>query len=301
MDRIAFLISLEQSASLSKGTKTRRVMKSPVRVPYSYLLQYASQRANMSLKIKAKTFWGEYMYVVIPEIVSMNIYRYGFFEEGLTRMVLNYVKPGMTFFDIGTHFGYFSLLASTIVGEGGQVHSFEPTPSTFSILKLNASGRNNIFLNNKAVLSKEDILTLNDCGLIYSSHNSLYDARLPRKILENLNINKINVQGISVDEYVQKVNVKPDFVKIDAESAEYEILLGMEETIKASHPIISLEVGDMGVNGVLKSKDIIVYLRDKGYQPYEFKGGKLLRHELRETYKFDNILFLPEKSCTSDE
>lgn len=54
--------------------------------------------------------------VVIAELVSLFIYRYGFFEEGLTNIFLHYLKPGMTFFDIGAHFGYFTLLGSALVG-----------------------------------------------------------------------------------------------------------------------------------------------------------------------------------------
>lgn len=301
MNTIGLTKSLKKSVFLSKGTRTERIRKSPIKLPYSLMLQFITQKANKSLKVKTKTFWGEDMCVVIPELVSINIYRYGFFEEGLTRMVLKHLKPGMTFLDIGAHFGYFTLLASALVGEKGQVHSFEPTPSTFNTLKSNVSKCNNIFLNNFAVLSQKDTITLNDCGLRYSAYNSLYDAILPRNISENLKISKIKVQGISIDEYIEKVNVKPDFVKIDAESAEYDILLGMEKTIKNFHPIISLEVGDMGIKGVLRSRELISFIENKGYQPYEFKDSKILQHGIKDTYQYDNILFLPEKSCKSDK
>ena len=105
------------------------------------------------------------MTVAFPEPVSLLLYRYGYFEEELTSMVLEYLKPGMTFFDVGTHFGYFTLLASSTVGERGAVHSFEPTPSTFKVLRENVSGRANVRVFNVAMYSEEGQLPFNDYGL----------------------------------------------------------------------------------------------------------------------------------------
>ena len=59
--------------------------------------------------------------------------------------------------------------------------------------------------------------------------------------------------------------VTPDFVKIDAESAEYEIFQRMDETLDRCRPMISIEVGDMDIEGVLPSRDLVVYLIKKGY------------------------------------
>lgn len=246
------------------------------------------------IKLKTKTFWGEEMIVVIPEVVSLQLYRYGFFEEGLTRMVLEYLKPGMTFFDIGAHIGYYTLLASYIVGERGQVHSFEPTPSTFKILKLNCSKKPNVILNNFAVASRKTTLIINDYGIRYSAYNSLYNPRLPENIISKLNPKKYEIQAISIDEYVEENRIKPDFIKIDAESAEYEILLGMKQTIEKFHPIITIEVGDFGIQGVPTSKELIEFLLKMGYIPYEYRGGEIIPHQIREEpYEYSNILFLP--------
>ena len=68
------------------------------------------------------------MTIIIPEVVSLHIFQYGYYEEGLTRMIIELLEPRMIFFDIGAHFGYYTLMVSAIVGNKGQVHSFEPTP-----------------------------------------------------------------------------------------------------------------------------------------------------------------------------
>ena len=99
---------------------------------------------------------------------------------------------------------------------------------------------------------------------------------------------------ISIDDYVARNNLSPRFVKIDAESAEFDILRGMEQTLKELRPMISIEVGDMDIEGVIQCRDLVMYLISKGYHPYEFSVDGIVRHQLKERYDYDNILFLPE-------
>ena len=236
------------------------------------------------------------MVTVIPEIVSLSIYRNGFYEEGHTRMILEHLESGMTFLDIGAHFGYFTLLASIIVGDEGQVHSFEPTPSTFGILKTNVLNKENIVLNNCAVFSKSTNISMNDYGIRYSAFNSMHNARLSQDTFRRLKVTEHEIKAISIDDYVKNIGIIPNFIKIDAESSEFEVLLGMEETIDKFHPMISIEVGDFNIRGVAASKDIVSFLINKGYYPYEFKNGKIIQHNLKnDQYQYDNILFLSRK------
>lgn len=296
MNYIDLIKLFKKSTSISKGTRIQRLRKAPIKLLRSKILEHIALWLGKPIKIKAKTFWGEDMLVVAPEGVSHHIYRYGFFEEGLTRMVLEYLKPGMTFFDIGAHFGYFTLLSSVLVSNEGEVHSFEPTLSSFSTLKANVSNKNNVFINNCAVFSKRKIVFINDYGIKYSAFNSIYSGRLQQDVLSRLKPKRYEVETISIDEYAENNGTVPNFIKIDAESSEYEILLGMEETIAKFHPIISIEIGDIGVKGIPTSKGLINFLINKGYQSYEFKEGQISQHGLKnEQYRYDNILFLPNE------
>ena len=284
----------EKSLCFSKHTRIQRLERNLQKHFYVKILQYLASWFDIPFEIKAKTFWNEKMYVVIPEVVSLDIYQHGFYEEGLTRMILEYLTAGMVFFDIGAHFGYFTLLGSAIVGDSGQVHSFEPIRHTFGILKKNVSRRRNVFLNNCAVFSERKAVVINDFGIKYSAFDSLYHARLSQDVMSRVKTKKYKVKSVSVDNYVESTGVVPDFVKIDAESSEYEILLGMQKTIKRYHPMISVEVGDMAVEGVSTSSALISFLINKGYQPYEYDRGRILRHTLKLTqYQYDNLLFMP--------
>jgi len=61
----------------------------------------------------------------LSELVSTFIYRFGYFESDLSTLFARYLKPGMTVFDIGPHYGYMTLLCATAVGATGSVHAFE--------------------------------------------------------------------------------------------------------------------------------------------------------------------------------
>ena len=235
------------------------------------------------------TFWGRRMYVIFPEVVSSDIFRFGFIEPNVARSIIKCISKGDVAIDIGAHFGFFTLLMADMVGPKGQVHSFEPIPSTFKILSKNVAELSNTKINRKAIWRLNETLYLNDYGLNASAFNSY---REPRGYdIENNKSNKVKAEAIKLDEYVKNNNIIPKFIKIDAESTEYEVLLGMNYILKNIKPIICLEIGDLGVVGARKSKDVIKYILDYGYEVFEFKSNKLKSHKIKENYNYGNLIF----------
>jgi FkbM family methyltransferase len=244
------------------------------------------------VKCKAYTFWGATMTVMLPEVVSGQIVAEGFFEKHETLVLIERLRPGMVFFDVGAHVGYFSLLASHLVGESGQVHSFEPTPRTFRLLADNAKNHPNITVNNVAVYSHADEMVFNDFGAMNFAFNSFFPARVPggRAVPEV----KHHIKTISLDEYVEKTGAKPDMVKIDAESAEYQIIDGMKNTLKTCRPFFLIEVGDLDLPGVRPCSEVIEYACSFGYRPLMFEDGGLKPHTPRDRYQgWGTVYFEP--------
>jgi FkbM family methyltransferase len=234
------------------------------------------------VKVKAQTFWGATMSVMLPEVVSGQIVSEGYFEKHETLVLLQRLRPGMVFFDVGAHVGYFSLLASHLVGETGQVHSFEPTPRTFRLLADNAKNHPNMTVNNVAVYSHADELVFNDFGAMNFAFNSFFPARVPggRAVPEV----KHRIQTVALDEYVEKTGAKPHMIKIDAESAEYQIIDGMKNTLRTCRPFFMIEVGDLDLPGVRACSEIVEFACSHGYRPLMFEDGELKPHALRERY-----------------
>ena len=124
--------------------------------------------------------------------------------------------------------------------------------------------------------------------------NSRYEARIDKSSLSRLSPKSINVTATTLDSYVEDIGITPDFIKIDAESSEYEILQSMTKVLEGSRPLVSVEVGDMDIDGVPSSGELIEHLKTKGYQPYEFVEEIFSAHQVKDRYTYDNILFIPE-------
>ena len=61
----------------------------------------------------------------------------GFWAAELSRFMRDALRPGMTVVDVGANFGYFSVLASKLVGSKGRVICVEVDPDNVEILRAN--------------------------------------------------------------------------------------------------------------------------------------------------------------------
>lgn len=286
--------ALETRVKISRLSKINKLISRPVHFVFAEILEWLSQYRDEGIEIKAKTFWGEPFSVIFPEGVSMYLYRYGFFEEKLTRFMLYYLKPGMTFVDIGSHFGYYSMLAASLVQEQGKVYAFEPTPSTFKMLKKNLGKKINVLLQNSAAFSSNTDIEMQDFGAPFSAYNSMFSGKMNLAEKNRVKQEKFFANAVKFDDFVAIENFKPDLIKIDAEGAELAILQGMDRVLKENKPTVTLEVGDIeGAESLPRSKEVVEYLLAKGYQAWEFHGGKLIQHQITDNYAYDNLIFTP--------
>jgi len=287
---------LQEPVSFSKKSHLAQFLTKPTKILKYLAFTRISFLTKKGIPWHGKLFFNKEISGVFPDVVFSYIYLYGYSEEGLTTMVLNYLRPGMTFLDIGAHIGYYSMLASVVVGEKGKVYSFEPTPSTYKMLVSNVSELGNVVVNPYAAWSETEEINFLDYGPLYAACNSFTEARLSEKDLKKIKPKCLTVSAVSLDDYCQMMRVKPDFVKIDTESAEYQVLKGMEKTILKYKPIITIEIGDKNSPHTKGSKSNIAFLESLGYIPYEYLEGKIKKHSPKRDYSFvyDNILFLPK-------
>ncbi|WP_439608153.1 FkbM family methyltransferase [Hydrogenophaga sp.] len=288
------LEKLEQHVQRNTGNRLQRTLRAPLLLPTSKALEKFCRLTGSTYNLQARLFWGERMNVVFPEIVSCFLYRYGFFEPDLTKIVIHSVNPGDVVFDIGTHFGYYSLLASHLVGRQGQVHSFEPTQHTHEVVRSNLGAKGNVKLNNAAAWSETTQLKFKDYGKTMSAFNSLYEAKLEDVVAQKLQPTEYTVSAISIDEYVEAAQLKPSFIKIDAENAEHDILLGMKRTLDNIRPLVTLEVGDVKAGNYKDSASAVRLLIQHGYRAKEWQDDRLCDHSPTDSYLHANLLFVPE-------
>ena len=246
------------------------------------------------LEARARLFTGQSMTVVLPELLSREVYLHGFFEASLTRILLSLLRPGMVVADVGAQYGYYTVLAHHLVGRAGRVFAFEPTPTTYSILKKNVAGRAGVVAEDIAAYSEPGVVRIHDFGQAHSGLNSLLpDPRVSPEAAKTLRATHVDVNAVRLDDYFAERGLSPDFVKIDVESVEIHVLRGMDRLLRGARPVISVEVGDLGVAGAGESGECIRHLEERGYRCFEYRDGGLRPVAARAKYEHDNLLFLP--------
>ena len=173
----------------------------------------------------------------------------------------DFLKKGMTAFDVGANIGAITIAMARIVGNNGKIHSFEANPFLIPRIKndLEANKISNVTLVPKAVWSK----SLEKIS--FYCENSFYAAGSSMFIL-NQNSKKIDVEAISIDDYCLQNKTNPEVIKIDVEGAEFHVLKGAEQTIKKNYPIIVFEYIP---SGYLEEEDPAQYLNSLGYKLFD--------------------------------
>jgi FkbM family methyltransferase len=267
----------------------RSPIGSTVAVP---ALRLAYKRLGRTHRWHARTYWGQRMEVRLPETMSEELVRFGLIEPDLTAYVLALLRPGQIFIDVGAHYGYYCLLGARLVGPRGRVYAFEPTPSSRQVLTTNTTSISTVSVSACAVWSGTGQVTLRDFGTRLSRFNSMFSPRFAGELPD---WRSLTVSAVSLDEFCTHNNLRPDLVKIDAESAESHIVAGMKRLLGEERVPVTIEVGDEGVEGVPTSAELLSSVLDYGYVAVEYRGGELHLHQLRDRYRYENILLLPRE------
>ncbi len=138
------------------------------------------------------------------------------------------------FVDIGSHVGKYAIAAAKAVGEKGLVVAVEPHPETFKTLERSVK------LNNF-----RNVITVNLAAWNRSCMLKFYEGSSPSQFSVNkTDNNTFNVQAKRMDEFlIHELKLRHvDWIKIDVEKAELEVLQGLEETLDRFKPKLIVEV-----------------------------------------------------------
>jgi FkbM family methyltransferase len=200
----------------------------------------------------------------------------------------------MVLFDVGAHFGYYSVIGASLVGASGSVVAFEPTPRTRTVLQANAKGRPNVKVEPLAVYSAETEVMLRDFGPLTGGFNTIMGGARDSS-LSTVAASVFRVNATSLDRYIEATGISPDFVKIDAESSEFDILTGMSEVLTRDQPYVTFEGGDLDVLGARPTSDLIDMIESVGYRTYEIGTVGCIRLPRLSRYGYLNVLAVPPR------
>jgi FkbM family methyltransferase len=164
-------------------------------------------------------------------------------------------KEGDIVVDIGAHMGRYTIISSKRVGANGKVVAIEADPSNFEMLKSNIklNQLTNVTPLNYAVYSKETKikLYLPDEESGYTMHHSIMSNYVFTKYKDKTGDKFVEVSANTLDYLLQLKGITDvNWVKIDVEGAEFEVL-------KGAHNVLS------------NSKDISLLIEVHGKDTYE--------------------------------
>jgi len=204
----------------------------------------------------------------IDEGIDIAIYLLGAFERSTLRAYSGLLSPGNVVFDIGANCGAHTLPFAQLVGPFGRVLAFEPTNYALQRLQTNLQ-------NNPALL---DTVALHQIALTDSQNASprteLY-AGWPLNSDEGLHPthggrlhDTIGAKFMTLDEFVFQSKIeKLDFIKLDVDGNEPEIISGGVNTLKMFHPSILMEwCPSLFLDPIYDAREIQTTLSDLGYR-----------------------------------
>ena len=173
----------------------------------------------------------------------------GDYSQRVLPRLLDQLRPGAVFYDIGAHIGYYTLCAAKTVGGSGQVVAFEPLPLNIKYLHrhLRINAVDNVKLIPAAVSIAGGKIRFDGGrgtgrGHIGASGSYVVDA-------------------VCIDDMVGAGRIPPpDVIKMDVEGAEFHALQGAKNTLSRYRPTVFVSL-----HGEAAQRDCLAFFASLGY------------------------------------
>jgi FkbM family methyltransferase len=178
-------------------------------------------------RCRARTRYGAKLEVDASDIVGSYIAYFGVWEPNLTHWLQQRLRPDDVFVDVGANVGYFTLLASTLVGTGGSVVAIEPFPLTNAALRRNVAdnGAENVRVENVAVWeSSGEVVVFGATDRIVGGTTLDPDWAARWSFDTQVAVSAEPLWRLLSDDEVARAAV----LKVDVEGSELEALEGMQ-------------------------------------------------------------------------
>jgi FkbM family methyltransferase len=202
----------------------------------------------------------------------------GAFERGTAAACARLVRPGSTVLDIGANIGAHTLRLAKLVGDDGKVFAFEPTLYAFQKLTRNLALNDAL---SARVMALQAFLGPRSGGFAPTAIPSAWPLGHEDELHAKHFGKSMSTEGAattSVDDFVE-ANAIPriDFVKLDVDGFECDVLEGAQAMLRRDRPTFVMEIAPyvLAERGASLER-LLKYLVPLGYRFLGESDGRLL-------------------------
>ncbi len=194
--------------------------------------------------------------------ISRELALYGVHEKNSTAEVKRIITPGMRILEVGANVGYYALLETKLAGPSGRLYAIEPSPYNFETLKKNIAYNEirNAYLHQAAFGEK------NSKTIFYVYDKSNLSSFIKRDDM-GMECTEVEVDVITLDDFLS--NKEVDFIRMDVEGYEKEILKGSEKALaegrRPKYFFIEVHSELLHKKGS-SAREIVEFLQSHGYE-----------------------------------
>jgi FkbM family methyltransferase len=217
--------------------------------------------------------WKDIKLKLYTDSMFSRVIWHGGFEEGELTFMKNFIKEKDVVLDIGANIGLHALIAGKLSGPNGKVIAAEPVDYIYRRLKENIEINNtrNITLLKKAFSDKTGTAEITISLEGFDAWNSLGG----QSNMTGSRFKKETIETTTLDDFLADANTPtPDFIKIDTEGWEYNVLKG-STILGRIAPVLMIEYSDeISSNFGFSTAMVFDKLTEYGYKLYDYDHKK---------------------------
>lgn len=195
---------------------------------------------------------------------------YSDFDTKEIDMIKKIIKKGDVVIDVGANIGIYTCILAKLVSPNGHVFSFEPIPENVHLIRKSVELNNfkNVSIIPKGVAAKPSKLTMYLAKDVAGHSFAEFKGHVGKKIID----------VTTIDNEIQE-EIK--FMKIDAEGFDFQVLKGMQKTIKNSHDLtILIEFYPSQLRSAGDSPELFLeYLLENNFKCVDLRTNEYLNYQ----------------------
>ncbi len=295
---------LLKAEAKARSSKISRWFKSPVLYPSLMFFNYGIYpMIRRGIYVIAYPFFGIRMRTLLPAGTDLLLNRIKSHDSEirLAKFMCRHVQTGDVIIDIGAHYGYYSLLAASLVGDGA-VYSIEASSTSFDVLKENVATHRSIHPLHRAAGEKKGKVVFYEYPGPYAEYNTTVEGAYEKQAwLKKIDQKITTVPVILLDSLITEHGIQKAFIKIDVEGGETAVLRGMTRSLAECDLTIAMEYLS-NTTEFASHANAVEILKSFGYQSYAIdrNGGlqstaNIDQYLVENNLGSDNVVFVKDR------